>query len=148
MFNATSSPHVVMFAMAQFDGAQPSLGSCRWIMCRATTWNAPVGDAAHHGRGEHVHRQRSEADQQIADLLRTAKKSLGMSVAFLSRMYGTTQHLEVVESSIPMLFHDGIQLKQESTFCQLALDGKLPAVMPDMRKSKLAMSLSSARIFL
>ena len=93
-----------------------------------------------------MRRQRSEADQQIADLLRTAKKSLGMSVAFLSRMDGTTQHLEVVESSIPMLFHDGIQLKQESTFCQLALDGKLPAVMPDMRKSKLAMSLPSARI--
>jgi EAL domain-containing protein (putative c-di-GMP-specific phosphodiesterase class I) len=93
-----------------------------------------------------VRRQRSEADQQIAELLQTAKKSLGMSVAFLSRMDGTTQHLEVVESSIPMLFHDGIQQKQESTFCQLALDGRLPAVMPDMRKSKLAMSLPSARI--
>jgi EAL domain-containing protein (putative c-di-GMP-specific phosphodiesterase class I) len=93
-----------------------------------------------------VRRQRSEADRQIADLLQTAKKSLRLSVAFLSRMDGTTQHLEVVESSIPMLFHDGIQQKQESTFCQLALDGELPAVMPDMRKSELAMSLPVARI--
>jgi EAL domain-containing protein (putative c-di-GMP-specific phosphodiesterase class I) len=93
-----------------------------------------------------VRRQRSEAEQQVADLLRTAKRSLGMSVAFLSRMDGTTQHLEVVESSIPVLFHDGITQPQETTFCQHVLDGRLPAVMPDMRKSKLAMSLPVAKI--
>jgi EAL domain-containing protein (putative c-di-GMP-specific phosphodiesterase class I) len=93
-----------------------------------------------------VGRERSDAEQQIADLLQTAKKSLRLSVAFLSRMDGTTQHLEVVDSALPMLFHDGIQQKQESTFCQLVLDGKLPAVMPDMRKSPLAMSLPVARI--
>jgi EAL domain-containing protein (putative c-di-GMP-specific phosphodiesterase class I) len=93
-----------------------------------------------------VRRQRSEAEKQIADLLQTARRSLRLSVAFLSRMDGTTQHLEVVDSSIPLLFHDGIQQKQETTFCQLVLDGELPAVMPDMRKSPLAMSLPVARI--
>ena len=93
-----------------------------------------------------MRKQRSESEQQIADLLSTARRSLRLSVAFLSRMDGTTQHLEVVDSAIPMLFHDGIQQKQESTFCQLVLDGKLPAVMPDMRKSSLAMSLPVARI--
>jgi EAL domain-containing protein (putative c-di-GMP-specific phosphodiesterase class I) len=93
-----------------------------------------------------VHRQRSEADQQIAGLLQTARKSLRLSVAFLSRMDGTTQHLEVVESSIPMLFRDGISQKQESSFCQYVLDGRLPAVMPDVRKFELAMSLPPARI--
>jgi EAL domain-containing protein (putative c-di-GMP-specific phosphodiesterase class I) len=97
-------------------------------------------------RGGHVRRQRSEADQQIADLLRTARRSLQLSVAFLSRMDGTTQHLEVVESAIPMLFHDGITQAQDTTFCQLVLDGRLPAVMPDMRRSPLAMSLPVARI--
>ncbi|WP_222268110.1 sensor domain-containing phosphodiesterase [Modestobacter marinus] len=93
-----------------------------------------------------MRRQRSEADQQIADLLRTARRSLQLSVAFLSRLDGTTQHLEVVDSAIPLVFHDGITQAQETTFCQLVLDGRLPAVMPDMRKSPLAMSLPVARV--
>src|SRR3712207_7642280 len=87
-------------------------------------------------QGGHVRRQRSESERQIADLLQTAKKSLRLSVAFLSRMDGTTQHLEVVESSVPVLFHDGIQQEQKSTLCQHVLDGELPAVMPDMRRSE------------
>jgi EAL domain-containing protein (putative c-di-GMP-specific phosphodiesterase class I) len=93
-----------------------------------------------------VRTERSDTEQQIAELLRTARKSLRLSVAFLSRMDGTTQHLEVVDSAIPVLFHDGITQERRSTFCQLALDGRLPAVMPDMRKSPLAMSLPVARI--
>jgi hypothetical protein len=43
-----------------------------------------------------VAKHRSEAEQQVAELLRTAKESLRLSVAFLSRLDGTTQHLEVV----------------------------------------------------
>jgi EAL domain-containing protein (putative c-di-GMP-specific phosphodiesterase class I) len=93
-----------------------------------------------------VGRKRSQSEQQVAELLRTARKSLGMSVAFLSRMDGTTQHLEVVDSSVPLVFRDGITLEQESSFCQLVLDGRLPAVMPDMRTSPLAMSLPVARV--
>ena len=93
-----------------------------------------------------MRRQRSEADQQIADLLRTARRSLQLSVAFLSRMDGTTQHLEVVDSAIPLVFHDGITQAQETTFCQLVLDGRLPAVIPDMRRSPLAMGLPVARV--
>jgi EAL domain-containing protein (putative c-di-GMP-specific phosphodiesterase class I) len=93
-----------------------------------------------------VRRQRSESQQQIAELLHTARRSLHLSVAFLSRMDGTTQHLEVVDSGIPLVFHDGITQEQETTFCQHVLDGRLPAVMPDMRTSALAMSLPVARI--
>jgi EAL domain-containing protein (putative c-di-GMP-specific phosphodiesterase class I) len=93
-----------------------------------------------------VARKRSDSERQVADLLQTARKSLGMSVAFLSRMDGTTQTLEVVDSSIPFVFHDGIELAQENTFCDHVLAGRLPAVMPDMRASKLAMSLPIARI--
>jgi EAL domain-containing protein (putative c-di-GMP-specific phosphodiesterase class I) len=55
-----------------------------------------------------VRKRRSDAEQQVAELLRTAKESLQLSVAFLSRLDGTTQHLEVVESSVPFLFQDGL----------------------------------------
>jgi EAL domain-containing protein (putative c-di-GMP-specific phosphodiesterase class I) len=91
-------------------------------------------------------RSRTDADEQIADLLRTAKRSLRLSVAFLSRLDGTTQHLEVVESSIPFLFRDGITQKQETSFCQAILDGRLPEVIPDVRDFPAAMALPTARI--
>ena len=91
-------------------------------------------------------RQRSAAEQQIAELLQTARTSLRLSVAFLSRLDGTTQHLEVVESSLPLIFRDGITQKQETSFCQAILDGKLPAVIPDVKAHPLAMTLPTARI--
>lgn len=90
-------------------------------------------------------RTRSEAEQQVAELLRTAKESIGLSVAFLTRMDGETQHLEVVDSSIPFLFPEGAKLRQETTFCQHILDGRLPAVIPDVRAHPLAMTLPAAK---
>jgi EAL domain-containing protein (putative c-di-GMP-specific phosphodiesterase class I) len=91
-------------------------------------------------------RQRSQADEQVADLLQTAKKSLGLSVAFLSRLDGTTQFLEVVESSVPFLFKEGATQRQATTFCQAILDGKLPAVIPDVKAFPAAMELPAARL--
>ena len=91
-------------------------------------------------------RQRTAAESQVADLLRTAKESLQISVAFLSRMDGTTQHLEVVESSVPFLFKEGATQKQQTTFCQAILDGKLPAVIPDVKAFPVAMALPAARL--
>lgn len=76
----------------------------------------------------------------------TARKSLHMSVAFLSRLDGTTQHLEVVDSSIPLLFKEGNQQSQETSFCQAVLDGKLPPVMPDVRTFPAAMKLPASRM--
>jgi len=93
-----------------------------------------------------VRRQRSATEQQIADLLQTARKSLGLSVAFFSRLDGTTQHLEVVESSMPLLFKDGATQPQDTSFCQAVLDGDLPAVMPDVRDFPAAMRLRPARM--
>ena len=90
-------------------------------------------------------KQRSAAEQQVADLLRTAKDALGLSVAFLTRMDGTTQHLEVVDSSIPFVFREGARLRQETTFCQAILDGRLPAVIADVREHPAAMALPAAR---
>lgn len=89
--------------------------------------------------------RRTEAEQQVAELLRTARDALGLSVAFLTRMDGTTQHLEVVDSAIPFVFREGLQLKQETSFCQAILDGRLPAVIPDVRDFPEAMALPAAR---
>jgi EAL domain-containing protein (putative c-di-GMP-specific phosphodiesterase class I) len=91
-------------------------------------------------------RERSDAEQQIADLLQTARKSLRLSVAFLSRLDGTTQHLEVVDSAIPVLFHDGMTQPQATSFCQAILDKKLPAVIPDVTAFPQAMKLPTAKI--
>lgn len=92
-----------------------------------------------------MRRNRSAAEEQIADLLRTAKESLHLSVAFLSRLDGTTQHLEVVESSVPLLFQEGATQKQETSLCQGVLDGVLPPVMADLREHPEAMKRPAAR---
>lgn len=89
---------------------------------------------------------RTDAEQQIAELLRTAKKSLRLSVAFLSRLDGTTQHLEVVESSVPVLFQEGVTQVQETSLCQAILDKELPAVIPNLRDFPRAMVLPAAKI--
>lgn len=89
--------------------------------------------------------RRTEAQEQIADLLLTARSSLGLSMAFLSRMDGVTQHLEVVESSVPFIMKDGTTQVQETSFCQAILDKRLPEVIPDVRKFPAAMALPSAK---
>jgi hypothetical protein len=76
---------------------------------------------------------RSDADLKVAELLRTAKDALGLSLTFLSRLDGETQHLEVVESSIP-IFRDGQTQPQATSLCQAILDGKLPNVIPNVAK--------------
>ncbi len=91
-------------------------------------------------------KRRTPVEQQLAELLVTAKKSLRLSVSFLSRMDGTTQHLEVVESSVPFLFKEGVTQKQETTFCQAIMDGRLPAVIPDVKAFPEAMKLPAARL--
>lgn len=87
---------------------------------------------------------RSETDQKVAELLRTAKDSLGLSLTFLSRLDGTVQHLEVVESSIPF-FRDGQTQPQATSLCQAILDGKLPSVIPNVAKLPEAKRLPAAR---
>ncbi|MGY2003659.1 sensor domain-containing phosphodiesterase [Blastococcus sp. SYSU DS1024] len=91
-------------------------------------------------------KHRTDAEQQIADLLRTAKKSLHLSVAFLSRLDGTSQHLDVVESSVPFLFQEGATQVQETSLCQAILDRRLPAVIPDLKQFPEAMKLPAARL--
>src|SRR5919107_1731296 len=85
------------------------------------------------------------ADRQIRDLLATAKRALRLSVTFLTRMDGTTQHLERVDSSVPFLFKEGYQQRRERTLCQALRAGELPAVLPDLRQHPAAMRLPAAR---
>lgn len=89
-------------------------------------------------------RVRTEEDNQVAELLVTAKKSLGLSLTFLSRMDGETQHLEIVESTIP-LFKDGQTQPQPTSLCQAILDGKLPKVIPNIAKLPEAKRLPAAK---
>ena len=91
-------------------------------------------------------RSRTDVQQQVADLLLIAKRSLGLSVSFLSRLDGTTQHLEVVESSVPFLFQEGNKQVQATSLCQAILDKNLPAVIPDLKAFPLAMKLPAARL--
>ena len=90
-------------------------------------------------------RQRSDAEKQVAELLVVARESLQLSLSFLTRMDGVTQHLEVIESSIPFVFKDGNTQPQETSFCQAILDGTLPAVMPNVTAFPEAMKLPSAK---
>jgi EAL domain-containing protein (putative c-di-GMP-specific phosphodiesterase class I) len=91
-------------------------------------------------------KSRTEIQQQVADLLLIAKRSLGLSVSFLSRLDGTTQYLEVVESSVPFLFQEGNQQVQATSLCQAILEKKLPAVIPDLKSFPVAMKLPAARL--
>jgi EAL domain-containing protein (putative c-di-GMP-specific phosphodiesterase class I) len=88
--------------------------------------------------------ERSDTDVKVAELLRTAKNALGLSLTFLSRLDGEVQHLEVVESSIPF-FHDGQTQPQATSLCQAILDGKLPSVIPNVAKLPEAKRLPAAR---
>lgn len=88
---------------------------------------------------------RTPAQEQIADLLRTARSSLGLSLAFLSRLEGDTQHLEVVESAIPLLFKDGQTQVRSTSFCQRILDGALPPVIPSVKDFPEARALPAAK---
>nr|WP_296071046.1 EAL domain-containing protein [uncultured Actinoplanes sp.] len=89
--------------------------------------------------------QRSDTARQIADLLRTARGSLGLSLAFLSRMDGVTQHLEVVESDHPHLVGDGFTQPQATSFCQAIIDGRLPSVVPDVGDFPVALDLPAVQ---
>jgi EAL domain-containing protein (putative c-di-GMP-specific phosphodiesterase class I) len=93
-----------------------------------------------------VSRRRTSAEEQVAELLRTAKRSLGLPVAFLSRLDGTTQHLEVVESDVPLLFREKVTQVQRTSLCQKVLDGDLPAVMPDVTAEPAAKGLPATRL--
>jgi EAL domain-containing protein (putative c-di-GMP-specific phosphodiesterase class I) len=79
-----------------------------------------------------VERRRSEAEDQIAQLLRTARRKLDLSVAFLSRIDQTTRTMQVVDTLLATPV-DGYAGPRDSGFCLAVIEGRLPQVMPDVR---------------
>ena len=47
---------------------------------------------------------------------------------------------------MPFLFKEGATRRQGTTLCQAVLDGRLPAVMPDVTAFPAAMGLPAARL--
>ncbi len=90
-------------------------------------------------------RRRTEAEEQVAALLRTARAALGLSLAFITRMDDTTQHLEIVESAFPLVFRDGMTRPRGDSFCDAILGGTLPNVIPDVTALPDAKRLPAAR---
>jgi EAL domain-containing protein (putative c-di-GMP-specific phosphodiesterase class I) len=85
----------------------------------------------------------SEADHQVARLLRTARRKLDLSVAFLSRIDETTRTMQVVDSELPDV-HAGYSGPRDSGFCLAVVEGRLPQVMPDARDVPEAVRLHPA----
>ncbi|MGR7024740.1 EAL domain-containing protein [Geodermatophilus sp. URMC 62] len=85
----------------------------------------------------------SEAEQQVARLLRTARRKLDLSVAFLSRIDETTRTVQVVDSVLPDVYA-GYSGPRDSGFCLAVVEGRLPQVMPDARAVPEAVRLHPA----
>jgi hypothetical protein len=90
-----------------------------------------------------VQRRRSEAEAQIARLLRTARRKLDLSVAFLSRVDERARTMQVVDTLLAAPA-DGYSGPRDSGFCLAVLEGRLPRVMPDVRRVPEAMALHPA----
>jgi EAL domain-containing protein (putative c-di-GMP-specific phosphodiesterase class I) len=85
----------------------------------------------------------SEAEQQVARLLSTARQKLDLSVAFLSRIDATSRTLQVVDSALPEI-SAGYSGPRDSGFCLAVVEGRLPQVMPDARNVPEAVRLLPA----
>ncbi|WP_232796983.1 sensor domain-containing phosphodiesterase [Blastococcus atacamensis] len=90
-----------------------------------------------------MHEYGSEAERQIAALLQTARRKLGLSVAFLSRIDETSRTLQVVDSALPGI-QAGYTGPRDSGFCLAVVEGRLPHVMPDARDHPEAVRLHPA----
>ncbi len=88
---------------------------------------------------------RDDSQERIAALLHTARKSLDLSLAFLSRLDGPDQTLEVVDSAAWLPISDGVTQPRATSLCQVILDGDLPPVLPDLRSFPVAMALPAAK---
>lgn len=81
---------------------------------------------------------RPEHDDGYADalrrLLRILRTQLGMQVAWVSDFVGTRQVFRYVDADAGVLAPlEGSSLPMSSSFCARVLDGRLPAVVPDVR---------------
>ncbi|MCA0146962.1 EAL domain-containing protein [Blastococcus sp. LR1] len=85
----------------------------------------------------------SEAERQIAQLLRAARHKLDLSVAFLSRIDEQCRTMQVVDSALPDI-QAGYTGPRDSGFCLAVVEGRLPPVMTDARDHAEAVRLHPA----
>ncbi|MFQ1004326.1 EAL domain-containing protein [Modestobacter sp. SSW1-42] len=88
-------------------------------------------------------RDSSEADRQLAGLLAAARRRLGLSVAFLSRVGDTTRTVEHADSALPG-FRAGWSGPREGSHCAAVLEGRLPRLVRDAREHPEAVRLQPA----
>jgi EAL domain-containing protein (putative c-di-GMP-specific phosphodiesterase class I) len=88
-------------------------------------------------------RDSSATDRQIAGLLAAARRALGLSVAFLSRVDATTRTLEHVDSDLPG-FRAGWSGPRAGSHCAAVLEGRLPRLVADAREHPEAVRLQPA----
>jgi response regulator RpfG family c-di-GMP phosphodiesterase len=81
-------------------------------------------------------------DPTVDGALRAARELLGMGLAYVTRHTETHQHfLQVDGDGDSFGVGVGTCLPLEATYCQAILEGRLPAVMPDLRAYPLAASM-------
>lgn len=76
---------------------------------------------------------------QIEDLLRTARESLGLPMAYLTHLDATTQQLQVVDPTEAGVV--GATGERSASLCHAILAGRLPRVIPDTRSMPAAAAL-------
>lgn len=76
---------------------------------------------------------------QIEDLLRTARESLGLPMAYLTHLDATTQQLQVVDPTEAGAV--GATGDRSASLCHAILAGRLPRVIPDTRSMPAAAAL-------
>ena len=71
-------------------------------------------------------------DHSIGEILRLMREDLVMDIVFISRYAGDQAIVEHASQSSDEFSLEGLTHPREQSFCQRVLDGRLPAVMPDV----------------
>jgi len=88
---------------------------------------------------------RSPAQQQVAELLHTARQALDLGLAFLARLDERQQTLEVIDAEDGASLPEGFTHPADESFCRLILAGRLPCVVPDLHAFPEAAALPAVR---
>ena len=73
-----------------------------------------------------------DPDTVIQSTLNSARRHLGMKVAYISRIDGDKSHLVYVDApGFETVIRPGSVRDLESVYCQHILDGRIPALLPD-----------------
>jgi hypothetical protein len=71
-------------------------------------------------------------DRSVADILEVMRVELAMDIVFVSKEAGDVVMISHSTSSAGEVTSQGMSIPMEQSLCQRVLDGRLPAVMPDV----------------